>query len=257
MTKINIIQDNIKKELELLKATEKSKQHHQWIIESLAETILRAELNLFRWEKQIQIFRKHPNYVQLAGIFHVETAVLLKEKIILCLNHFLDTSGVSINYLFKKIERNKISVLNADKDSDIKKQIAKDKIIIENIRKNNVGLINYRHQKIAHNGIENLGKKFEDYKENFTPEIARKLILEFKEILNFYINIFNIQINYSLENNLKSQSEIGFETDIEDLISVVEQAFDKLNFSSEKIQRIANDYKIQKKIQSDFKKLDN
>lgn len=257
MTEINIIQENIKNELALLKATEKAKHRYQWIIESLAETILRAELNLFRWEKQIQIFRKHPSYVQLSGFFYVETAVLLKEKIILYLNHFIDTSGVSIIYLFKQIDRKKIAVLDADKNSEIKKQIAKDKIVIENIRKANKDLINYRHHNIAHSGIENLGNRYEDHKENFTPEIAKKLINEFKGLLGYYINIFGIQINYSIENRLTSESQIGFETGIEDLISVVEQAFDELSFSSEKIQRIANDFKIYKKVNSDFKKLDN
>lgn len=257
MAKINIIQENIKKELELLKATEKAKQRYQWIIESLAETILRAELNLFRWEKQIQIFRKHSSYTQLAGFSHVETAVLLKEKVILCLNHFLDPTGVSINYLFKHIIRNNISHLEVAKINEIKIQVTKDQITIKNIQKNNIDLIDYRNHNIAHSGIEKLGKRYEDYKENFTPEMAKKLIIEFKEILNYYINNFNLQINYSLENQLTSQTELGFDTGIEDLISVVEQAFNELSFSSEKIQRIANDFKIYKKIQSDFKKLDN
>lgn len=257
MADINKIQENVRKELALLRKTEKEKQIHQWIIESLSETILRAELNLYRWKKQIEIFRKHHSYVQLAGFSYVETAVLLKEKVILELNHLLDTSGVSIPYLFKHIKRKKdITILEPGKITEIKVQISKDEKKITEITKSNDGLIKYRNENIAHSGIQKLGKKYEDYEEKFTPETGENLIKEFKLILAYYINAFNITIEYSLEQRLKSQTELGFETSIEDVVNVVEQAFNELSFSSEKIQKIASDFNIYNKVKADFKGLD-
>jgi hypothetical protein len=238
------IQEEVHKEFELLGKREKSKLKHQLIIEALNETIIDSELWLIRWRKHIEIFRKHIFFSQLAGFYFVEVSVLLKERVILELNHFLEDNrdSININYLFNvllAIGRNLVNKVTWNKT---KKQIQKDKVLIKEIKEKYKELINYRDREIAHSDRRNLGTRYEDERDEVTPEVIEGLIVKLKNLLSFYFENFNIKRQRDVDSYLKGIEMTGFETGLDDLVFVVNKAFEHLTFGNEKIQKLADKY---------------
>jgi len=237
-------QEEVHKEFELLRKMEKSKPKYQLIIEALNDILINSELWLIRWRKHIEIFRKHVFFSQLAGFYFVEISLLLKERVILELNHFLEDNrdSVNINYLFNIILKMGRNLVDEITWNQIKKQIEEDRVSINDIKEKYEKLINYRDREIAHSDKRNLGTRLEDKRNEITPVVIEGLIDKLKNILAFYFEIFNIKKQRDINSYLKGLEMTGFETGLDDLVFVVNKAFKDLSFDNEKIQKLAEKY---------------
>jgi len=234
------IQEEVHNEFELLRKLEKSKPKYQLIIEALNDTLINSELWLIRLKKQIEVFRKHVFFSQLAGFYFVEISMLLKERVILELNHFLEDNrdSININYLFNILLATGRDLVDKKNWNKIKEQIAKDKILVKEIKDQYKELINYRDREIAHSDRKNLGTRFENKRDEITPEVLEELIGKLKKLLTFYFESFDIKKQRDIGSYLQSLEMTGFETGLDDLIFVVNKAFKELSFDNEKIRKL-------------------
>jgi len=163
----------------------------------------------------------------------METAILFKERLILELSHILDSNDKSINMtlLFKTLKK------EIKNNTRIIEQITKDEFLIKQIRTEQKNLIAFRNESIAHLSQKHLKDKYGNTENNLSPESIEKLIKKLKNILDFYFVTLQITERKTVEWRLKGEEEIGFETGIEDLVSVINKAFGELTFDNEKIQK--------------------
>jgi len=240
------IKEEVNRAYEELKKKEKSKLKNQLILESLNSTIINAERYLLRHETFSQLVRSNISFTQLCGTFTIDYSILLFEKTILEINHFWETNkdSININYFLNVIENERQKFIDNSEWSIAQMQIQEHRSEIYKAKKKHQSVINFRDWKIAHKDKKELGNRFENTPNNITPELLAEIINKFKLIIDYYYDLFKFDNRETLEKLLTVEESIGFKTGLEDLVYVVNQSFEKLNFINPDIQRIADDYKL-------------
>ncbi len=248
MNRYEEIYEEVKRASEELKKKEKSKHKIQLILESLNSTIINAERYLLRHETFSQLARSNIYFSQLCGTFIFDYSILLFEKTVLEINHFWENNpkSININYFLNIIEIKHQKFIDNSQWKIVKSQIQRHRSEIEMAKKTYQNVISLRDWKIAHKDKKELGNRFENTPVYATPELLAEIINKLKLLIDYYYDIFKFDNRETLEKLLTTEESIGFKTGLEDLVYVVNQSFEKLNFINPDIQSIADSYRILK-----------
>jgi hypothetical protein len=253
MNRYEEIKEEVNRAYEELKKKEKSKPKNQLILESLNSTIINAERYLLRHTTFSQLVRSNISFSQLCGTFVFDYSILLFEKIILEINHFWENNkdSININYFLHIIENNRQKFIEDSKWEIAQKQIQDHRTEIETAKITYESVIKFRDWKLAHKDKKELGNRFENAPNDITIELLAEIINMLKKIVDYYYDLFKFDNRETLEKMLVVEESIGFKTGLEDLVCVVNQSFEKLNFTNPEIQSIADNHKTLKLLNID------
>ena len=245
MNRYDEIKEEVNRGYEVLREKEKSKPKNQLILESLNPTIVNAERQLFRWKELNKTITKNISFSQLCGTFLFEYAVLLKERTILDINHILEENKDSINIVFflNIIENGRQRFIKNYMWEEAQDKIRNHRLEIDKLRSEYVNVIIERDKKIAHKDKEELGNEFNMISKVISIEQIDELLNKLISIVDYYYELFEINDRLTLDKILVVEESIGFKTGINHLVSVVNLAFENLNFENTEIQKIAEDFK--------------
>jgi len=245
MNRYEEIKEEVNQAYEELKRKEKSKSKNQLILESLNSTIINAERYLLLYNTFSQLVKSNISFSQLCGTFIFDYSILLFEKIILEINYFWEDNkgSININFFLNVIENERQKFINNSKWEIVQIQIQQHRSEVELLKKTYQGVILLRDWKLAHKDKNELGKRYENPRVYVTSEEFAEIIKKLKIIVDYYFDLFEFENRDTLEKLLNAEELIGFKTGLEDLVFVVNQSFEKLNFENPEIQSIAENYK--------------